>query len=694
MKRFQSFKFKLVIPILCGFVVFSGLLIFVIRLVLNSEMSSFFSNEVHIAADIVQRQLLDEKEILSGNLVWVQNFPTSAQIIDEEDPLRAYEQTKTLQEAFNLSSLTYTDAQKHVKASSRAKNVGGYVLNQKFLEDARSNGVSIDVYAVNNSLTMVAAASVYSGDELAGFAILEYIINSREFLEKQKFLSSCEVEVYIGDTRVATTLLPSGDFEQADGSSGASVVLEQKMTDQEILDTVLVQGKTYEGQYVFGGVPYYSVHFPIADNSGTVIGFFSLALPMSVTDDMVTKLLRLVVFFILVFCIAFVVVFSILLSKIVGNPVTAAAHAIHNLASGEADLTYQIKIRRNDEIGSIVKDINAFIDIQRTLIRSLKDAQESLDVIGENLGTNSQQSASAISQIMANIEGVRRQTEHQTESLARTNQILEKALDGIGNLDSLIENQSADITESSASIEEMVGNIGSVTASVRKMSEQFRELITVSAAGREKQSDVDSHVREIASQSQLLLEANDIISQIASQTNLLAMNAAIEAAHAGEAGAGFSVVSDEIRKLAETSSEQSGTISRELMTISKSIETAVNSSQESQEAFNLVSAKIEQTDNLVQEIDNAMTEQKLASQQILEALRDMNGSSVEVQSTAKMLMGSTKTLRSEMDKLLQIAETVQGSMDEMGIGAKEINTAAQGVSELAQETRTNIGIMD
>ena len=128
----------------------------------------------------------------------------------------------------------------------------------------------------------------------------------------------------------------------------------------------------------------------------------------------------------------------------------------------------------------------------------------------------------------------------------------------------MIESQSAGVSQASVAVEEMIGNISSVNNSMDKMASSFDTLSYNAQTGFTKQQDVNERIKQIESQSQMLLEANIAIANIAEQTNLLAMNAAIEAAHAGEAGKGFSVVADEIRNLSETSSKQSKTIGQQI----------------------------------------------------------------------------------------------------------------------------------
>jgi len=376
------------------------------------------------------------------------------------------------------------------------------------------------------------------------------------------------------------------------------------------------------------------------------------------------------------------------------RPLVHTAVAFSELAQGDADLTKTIALKRNDEIGDLVAGFNGFVGKLRGIVSTLKDAQGTLGGIGEELATSSHESASATAEILANIDGVRRLAANQEMSTSVATNSVSSVVGGIADLDSLTETQAAGISEASASIEQMIGNIGSVSASIGHMAERFEELMKTAVAGKEKQEAVVSKVGIIASQSELLLEANQVIASIASQTNLLAMNAAIEAAHAGDAGKGFSVVAEEIRRLSETSAEQSKSIGAELSSIKATISEVVIASAESEESFNLVSSSINATDELVRQVDNAMAEQREGSRQILEALRDMNTAAEAVRYKAKAMTNDAESARDGMKMLLETTMTIRGSMDEMGAGAQQINKAAQSVSGLAESTRESIRLMD
>ncbi len=392
--------------------------------------------------------------------------------------------------------------------------------------------------------------------------------------------------------------------------------------------------------------------------------------------------------------IALGIVAAVVVGAGLARPIASVTSSFERLAEGDADLTKRLEHSKADEIGELVIGFNGFVGKLRTIVQSLKSTQDSLGAVGEDLASSAHESAGAISQIMANIEGVRRQAAMQQTSADRALADMRTIAEGVGALDRLTETQSAGIVEASASIEQMIGNIGSVGASTERMAERFASLAGTSSSGKSKQEAAAASAKDIAAQSASLMEANDAVASIAKQTNLLAMNAAIEAAHAGEAGKGFSVVADEIRRLSETASEQSRTIGNELGKIRRTIEAVVAASAESEQAFGLVASGIDETGELVRQVESAMAEQREGSKQILEALRDMNEAAEAVRERASGMSSGASSATEGMNSLVELTSSIRGSMDEMGAGAQEINKAAQAVSDLALRTKDSIASME
>ena len=255
----------------------------------------------------------------------------------------------------------------------------------------------------------------------------------------------------------------------------------------------------------------------------------------------------------------------------------------------------------------------------------------------------------------------------------------------ISSFNKVVDNQASIVTEASVAVEQMLGNISSVNSSIEKLSDSFVTLENGASNGVLKQSDVNTRIEQIREQSQMLQNANQIISSIAEQTNLLSMNAAIEAAHAGEAGKGFSVVADEIRKLSETSSEQSKTIGSQLNTIQESIENIVGASSESLKTFSNLTDGIKNTDTLVKQISTAMSEQNEGSKQINKVLEQLKDLSARVGKSFVDMKNISNSVTSEVRKLEGSSQVMKNGMEQISESTERINEQGNILTSLAKD---------
>ena len=373
------------------------------------------------------------------------------------------------------------------------------------------------------------------------------------------------------------------------------------------------------------------------------------------------------------------VVGGLLFARSLSRPLGAAVELTERVAAGDLSLRVDPKIlRRKDEIGALGKAVDTMTGQLSANIRTLRGTGDDLRTAGAQLGEQMVSTSMAVVAITYAVGAVNQHVLGQSASVVETSATVAQILKNLENLGRVIETQAANVTESSASVEQMVANLDAISGNVENMSQAFGELQSVSDDGQKKLTDVVALIRQIADQSHRLQEANTTIRSIAAQTNLLAMNAAIEAAHAGDAGRGFGVVADEIRKLAELSNSQSREIASDIKAIQSHINLATEKSGLSQESFLLVLQKIAALGRFEQEIRGAMAEQKQGSRQVLEATSQIIAITTDVRDGSVEMLRGGQAINKEMKTLLDMTA-------QLGQSVSTITTETENIGEAVKD---------
>ena len=482
------------------------------------------------------------------------------------------------------------------------------------------------------------------------------INDAAEIVDELAKVTGGKVTFFDGDTRVATNVKDASGARQVGTKASASVI-----------DHVLKSGENFLGTADILGEKHHAAYLPLKDNSGKILGMFFVGVSVHEMDDVFNSLITSIIIAMAIIVAVSAVLSGVFVGKLLGT-LDEVVQATDKIANGDLRIA-DLQVTSNDEIGTLAKEINAMKHKLKNILSNIAESAARVASAAEELTASTAQGAESINNMA---QSAAEMSEESNEQMQNINTLQEQLENMRGKMAELYQGaMDLDLVAATSAESTVVGQ-EKISAAINVMN-NISEQVKVSVAV----------VGNLGKRSDEIGEIVKTISEISDQTNLLALNAAIEAARAGEHGRGFAVVADEVRKLAEQSSISAANINELITSIQSETAAAVETISKGTEGVNAGVQSVSDTGDAFKNIGEQVEKLAMNVVQSMINIEEVNTGTDEVVNAVTRTHEITQKSNETVTSISAVAEQQTAMIHEISASSKTL-------AELAAEMQNEV----